>query len=484
MHTGFAPLCVYGVHNDSLNNLVRGIVERVLYVKGSDGELRQAPQPLGGIFANRLSNLRARLLRRISVSTVVPRGKYHELYSGRKQRLYKEAEDDLVVRPVCKSDAEVKTFVKAEKINFTAKGDPAPRVIQPRSPRYNVSVGRYLKPFEKKLFEGFRRTFGYSVVLKGLNADGVAEKLRGHWDSFREPIAIGLDASRFDQHVSVEALEFEHSVYNSVFRDPELAKLLKWQLENVCTAGRARDGSVRYAVAGKRMSGDINTGMGNCLLMSLMVLSYLEYHHIPSRLANNGDDCVVILEKSDLHLMAGIDRWMLDFGFTLTRESPVDVFERIEFCQAQPVWVGDRWRMVRNIFTAVVKDTVSLLSWGTHKEYTNYRNAVGECGAHLTQGVPVWQAFYEALYSPGGNKHSHDRIRDSGFGYMANGVRVWVFASVSTRNSRMVFPWVLRIHPKRTCPNLTSTQACLLSRENLTFQLTMPLALQWMCRRV
>ena len=154
LHAGFAPLCVYGVHNDSLNNLVRGVVERVLKVKGPDGKLRDAPAPLNGIFAERLSDYRTRLLRRVPKTTVIPFGEYHLSYTGRKQKMYKQAEESLLVRAVEKADAEVKTFVKAEKINFTAKGDPAPRVIQPRSPRYNASVGRYLKPFEKNMCAG------------------------------------------------------------------------------------------------------------------------------------------------------------------------------------------------------------------------------------------------------------------------------------------------------------------------------------------
>jgi len=421
MHAGYSSLCVYGVHNDSIINLTRGIVERVLFVRNAQGELVRAPQPLPGVFTGRLRDIKRRLLGRLPPTTVIPRGKYHEKYSGRKQQVYLAAEESLVSRPVEPRDAYVKTFVKAEKINFTQKGDPAPRVIQPRSPRYNVSVGRFLKPFEKALCEGFRRMEGYPVILKGMNANDVGTTLRKHWDSYRCPVAVGLDASRFDQHVSVQALEWEHGVYNAVFRDKELARLLRWQLHNVGN-GRARDGFVRYKVDGCRMSGDINTGMGNCLLMSSIVLAYCQQAGLDVRLANNGDDCVLIMEKRDLPKLDRIDKWFLEFGFTLTREDTVSTFEQIEFCQAHPVWVGDGWRMCRNPFTALVKDQVSLLSWATEKEYNQYRNAVAECGLALTRGVPVWQAFYECMWTPQQSMHASGRVRDSGFGYMASGV--------------------------------------------------------------
>lgn len=417
---GFGSGVHFGVHNSSVNNLMRGIAERVLYT--SDGGVLRTPRkPKAKVFT-RLVGLRARLLRCLRPTTVVPREEYPMLYSGRKQKIYARALDSLLVKGITKSDSFVSTFVKAEKINFSAKGDPAPRVIQPRSPRYNLEIGRYLKLFEKELCRGFKKMCGYEVILKGLNADSVAAELRESWDQFQDPVAVGLDASRFDQHVSVDALEYEHSVYNSVFRSPELARLLKWQLHN---SGFGRIGSslLRYNVEGCRMSGDINTGMGNCLIMSSIVLAYFDSKNLVARLANNGDDCVVVLERCDLKQLDGVDEWFRDFGFKLTREDPVNCFERIEFCQTQPVMVGDAWRMVRNPWTAMSKDCVSLLGWSTEMEFNTWRDAIGKCGYELTCGVPVWQSFYEAISHTGQLNGGVERIYDSGLGYMATGVR-------------------------------------------------------------
>lgn len=417
----FGSGACYGVHNDSLVNLVRGVTERVLYNVSADGVLVPTRKPVSGVF-KRLYGLRNRVLKCTPSTTVVPVADYPALYNGRKREVYERAVESLSIKACQRSDAYVSTFVKAEKINFSSKGDPAPRVIQPRSPRYNVMVGRYLKPFEKAICKGFARFQGYNVILKGLNADDTASALRENWDAFDDPVAFGLDASRFDQHVSVDALKFEHSFYNAIFKSAELAEYLSWQLRNR-GFGRAADGTVRYVVDGCRMSGDINTGMGNCILMSSIVLGYFEERGVIARLSNNGDDCVVICERRDYNRFAGIDQWFTEFGFKLTREPMVDVFERIEFCQAQPVAIGDGWRMVRNPFTASSKDCVSLLSWANELEFQRWRNAIGTCGLSLTTGVPFWEAFYTAIWAPHHHAEASSRVNDSGLGYMARGVQ-------------------------------------------------------------
>lgn len=163
---GFGVGTRYGVHANCLKNLVRGITERVLYVRRGEG-LGKPPQPVDGVFEKRLAWIRQGLLRKMRSTPVVAVEDYPQLYTGRKRTVYQAAVDSLKSRWLTVRDSYVSTFIKAEKVNLDAKGDPAPRVIQPRTPRYNVMVGRYLKLFEKELVAGFRRLCGYSVVLKG-----------------------------------------------------------------------------------------------------------------------------------------------------------------------------------------------------------------------------------------------------------------------------------------------------------------------------
>lgn len=413
----------YGVHANNAINMARSITERILYVQGSDG-LTKPPQPLEGVYRQRLANLRGRLVKRMPPTPVVELADYPALYSGRKRAIYQRAVDSLMTRDVSIVDSYVSTFLKAEKINFSAKVDPCPRPVQPRTPRYNAKVGCYLKPYEKRVFAGFEREFGYPVVLKGMNAGQVGTVMRSHWEAFDRPVAVGLDASRFDQHVSVQALEFEHSFYNAAFQSKDLRKLLRWQLRNRAFA-RVNGMLFTYTTEGNRMSGDINTSLGNCIIMSCIVIAYCESKRIKWRLANNGDDCVVFVEAADLGKLDGIDAWMFEFGFKLTREAPVYVFERVEFCQAQPVFTSTGWRMVRNPFTAMSKDCVSLVSWDTTTAFKQWATAIAGCGLSLTRGVPVWEAWYKQLQQVGEGVTSvgvAERVNECGMYYMSKGV--------------------------------------------------------------
>lgn len=422
---GYVGATTYAVHDDCVANLARGVVERVLQTRTASG-LADPLRPVGRPF-EQLSSIRNALIRLSPPTTVVDREQYPSLYHGRKRAIYEEAVSSLLVEAVTKRDAVVKTFVKAEKVKFSAdKPDPAPRVIQPRSPRYNVEVGRYLKLFEKSLFYGFRRLTGYTVIMKGMNASDSAVALREHWDAFSRPCAFGLDASRFDQHVSIEALRFEHSVYDGVFKSSELRELLRWQLVNK-GRGKARDGRVSYTVKGCRMSGDVNTSMGNCLIMSCIVLGYIDKHGIKARLANNGDDCNITCERDDVSKFDGIGEWFKTFGFKLTREPTVFHFEKVEFCQTQPVLTSVGWRMVRNPYTASSKDCMSLLDWSSIKSFNRWRCAVGTCGLELTRGVPFWEAYYTKLWCDAMDERTLAVFKtQSGIGYACKGVEAGV----------------------------------------------------------
>lgn len=430
---GYVGSATYGVHNPSFVNLYRGVAERVLFTPTPSGGLERPRQAETDIFALLAFEKRA-LVESTPPTSVVDIEDFASLYDdARKRAIYTRAGASLSHEAISKRDSIVSTFVKAEKVNFTAKPDPAPRVIQPRSPRYNVMVGRYLKPLEKSLLSSYKRSHGYSVVVKGLNSSGVASVLRDNWEQFVDPVAVGLDASRFDQHVGTEALKYEHSIYNSIFKSRELKELLSWQLENT-GIGYAQGKKIKYTVRGCRMSGDMNTSMGNCIIMSSIVLAYFRINRIKARLTNNGDDCQVILERRNLHMLEGLDAWFTRFGFKLTREEPVDVFEQIQFCQTQPVLCADGWRMVRDPRTAMSKDSVSLLSWANELEFDRWRGAISSCGLSLTSGVPIWEAFYKGL---GGVHHerSHDKVADSGLGYMARGMNTKCKITVDSRVS-------------------------------------------------
>lgn len=398
---------VFGVHSSTVRNVLRGLRERVFAVE-KDGRLVRPPQPTPQAF-QRMRWFGTEVAAGIVQEPMEARA-FAELYNGRRRALYTKAVESLELKSVCKDDASLKTFVKCEKINFSAKRDPAPRVIQPRDPRYNVEVGRVLKPLEGRLLHRVGKVMarhGGAVgptVAKGMNASELGRLLKRKWDRFNDPVAVGCDASRFDQHVSTQALEWEHGIYiqscSSSYR-AYLTKLLSWQLKN---KGRAfaDDGMVKYAVDGCRMSGDMNTGLGNCLIMCGMVATYMkERGCCRYDVINNGDDCVIFVEREDLGMALGFGPWALDFGFTMVMEPPVDVLEMVEFCQMHPVLCSDGYRMVRNHATVFSKDTTTTQNLSEPRTYSAYCWAIGQSGLAMAWDVPCQGVFYDRLAKAG-----------------------------------------------------------------------------------
>lgn len=389
---GLSPPNHYLVHNSSINNLVRGVLTRVFYVKG-----QETPQPPEGIYRLRLGYFAKLLWKRFPSTTPVTRQDFVGFYRGRKATIYQQAVDSLATSSVSHRDARIKAFVKAEFINSDDKPDPDPRVISPRDPRYNVEVGRYLRPVEHQIYGAIASIFGSPTVLKGFNSQQTGAVISDKWSKFRNPAAIGLDASRFDQHVSKQALKWEHSIYNGMFHSPELARLLRWQLINQVT-GNCRDGRLKYKTNGCRMSGDMNTALGNCLIMCALVHAYAKHVGVVIELINNGDDCVVFLERGSISVFNdGLSEWFLEMGFNMKVESPVFDIEKIEFCQTHPVNVDGTWLMVRNFPKGLAKDCLSLKDLSSPAICRAWLMAVGEGGLSLTGGVPVYQEFYCAF---------------------------------------------------------------------------------------
>jgi hypothetical protein len=381
------PQAVFGVHNNSQVNLVRGINERVFYTTNK-GTLPKRPIP--GAFDNLefSSDLKGFKVHPWTLDRVV------ESYSGRQQLRYAQARESVMTQPLdLKRDARVATFIKAEKINFTAKPDPAPRVIQPRDPRFNVCFAKYIKPMEHLIYKAMGQMYKYPCVAKGFNASQTGEILAKKWQLFDKPACVGLDASRFDQHVSVDALRWTHSIYKKFCKDPEFCKILGAMYINK-GYGNAKDGRVKYKVKGCRMSGDMDTALGNCVLMVGITYSLCQTLNIKHELFDNGDDCIVIMESSDVdRFNAAVDDWYGSLGFTMKVEAPVYQLERIEFCQTHPIFDGYTWRMVRNI-VALSKDMTSVINW---EQLSTWWRAIGECGKALTYGIPVFEAFYKWL---------------------------------------------------------------------------------------
>jgi hypothetical protein len=280
-----------------------------------------------------------------------------------------------------------------------------------------------LKPLEHVLYRTVAKMMGEgAVITKGLNLIGVAGCLLQKWSNFKSPVALGLDATAFDAHVSPAFLRWEHSIYNGLFKDAKLAELLTWQIDN---RGKSfcPDGKLKYKVKGRRFSGDMNTGLGNCLIMCAMVYSYASHRGVRINLANNGDDCVVFMESEDLErFVGGMNEWFEELGFRLTAEPPAYNFEAIEFCQMHPVLIGDEWRMVRTPKVAFEKDTMCTLTV-SDDEYLSWLSGVADCGLATASGVPVLQEFYLNLRMAAGSRVAPERLVEyTGMKHLSRGM--------------------------------------------------------------
>jgi hypothetical protein len=393
-------------YNNDFATLHRAVVERVFTVK-SNGEFSRPPRPKKGVFAETLQGVDALLTKLLPSTAPVSHEQFVQAYHGRKKKVYDQALQDIRRgRSTVEEDANLKVFVKFEKTDHTTKKNPVPRVISPRDPKFNIRIGRYLKFLEHRMFKSLDRLFGHPTVLKGYNAERSAIIMREKWDMYSDPVAVGLDASRFDQHVSLDALRWEHSQYLKCFfgkHRKRLGELLKLQEVNHCF-GSAPDGELKYTVVGTRMSGDMNTSLGNCVLMVSLIKAYALEKGINLQLANNGDDCVVFMDRRHLsHFSEGLDEWFLSMGFSMTVEPAVDEFEELEFCQTKPVFDGAAWVMCRKPREALVKDSVMLNPWQGESLFLGWLDAVGTGGMSLAGGLPIFQEFYR-LYQRSGKK--------------------------------------------------------------------------------
>lgn len=418
------------VHDPTAYNVLDGVIQRVMLVDG-----HRPPQPEPGAWAA-LRRYARRITRRMPRNPKrMRRHDYPQLYGGSKRDMYAAAAVSLDEKPITSRDARLAVFGKCEKVALAANGRPkAMRVISPRDPRFNIELGRFLHPIEKPVYLAINAMFSNTpttpTVQKFLNLRERGRVLRAKWRMFRDPIAVGYDAKRFDQHTSADAMKLEHLIYTGAYANhpelSELRRLLNWQLRTKATA-RLKDGLIHYRTLGNRCSGDVNTSLGNIVLMCVMMRAYLDHVRLRAELVNDGDDCVLILERRDLALLEELEPFFLRLGYTMIREDPVDVFEQIEFCQCNPVFDGAEWVMVRKLTTVMSKDTITVKSLSSEQAVRIHRRRIMQSGMAMAGNIPVLRSVYKYI-GRGCEAATNRRGRfnpylDSGLFYATKGMR-------------------------------------------------------------
>jgi len=387
------------INDASIDTLSAALLERMYYCKVGD-EFVSPPIVDANTVHGRLKEFRNVLLRNVGkIEARLTPTEFVSLFRGRKAALYLSHIDSFMSIGVQRKHSISAAFVKCEKVNPTK----SPRCIQPRHPIYNIGLGTFLKHIEHRIYKAIGRTFNdRHVVIKGYDVVEIGNILADKWSSFLDPVAIGLDAMKFDMHVSAEMLGWEHSIYTALYKgNKELVRLLQYQINNV-GVGRCDDGSLRYSVRGRRFSGDMNTALGNCIIMCGLVYAYSNYVGVPIKLVNNGDDCVAFMERKHQKLFSSqIPTWFLDMGFRMTVEPPVYILEQVEFCQMRPIATATGYTMVRNFNTAREKDSICLNPISGPTSMQKWLFAIGECGLALCAGIPVMQSLYQCYMRNG-----------------------------------------------------------------------------------
>lgn len=320
-------------------------------------------------------------------------------FKGKKQKRYSQAAASVKVNPLTWRDAWIKAFTKSEKFEpyvahdplTTGKVNPDPRMIQARSPRFNVVIAKYLRPIEHYIYRLKRR--GLRVIAKGLNQVQRAILLHTKLSRFADPVVFSIDGSRWDKHCVEEVIKVEHSLYTSLCPEPEFQRMLDWQLNNKCTTNNG----VKYFVKGGRMSGDMNTALGNCVLMCAMVTAAMSGVKNWDML-DDGDDCLVIVERESFeYVQQHLPKVFLEFGQEVKIENVADDIRDVTFCQSKVVVVEGVPKFVRPWRKVLSQSCCGVRHWGEPSEVRPMMGAVGMCELVLNRGVPILQEFAAAL---------------------------------------------------------------------------------------
>lgn len=404
------------VHNSDIDTCTRAIIERIFYHKEGDNfvmpqrpsmrhvnsQLREFKYRIVGMLEGRVPTL--------SLEESLQRCPAHA------RKLYQRAYESFRFDPINQKDAHIKSFIKIEKTMRLDKSDPTARVVSPRGPRYNLVLGKYLRNMEKRIYKAIDTVFGHTVVSKGMNPRQTAACIYEHLHAVPNCVVVGMDASRFDQHVSKSMLKWEHSVYNSIIRDPELVELLSWQVENQCQM-RVEDEVIKYTTQGTRCSGDLNTSLGNTLIMCAVTYAYLTRQGLTAnvhyRLFNAGDDQLIFIDEAYLHRLNDLPNYFVGMGFPMELEKPVKTLEEIEFCSTKPVYSASGLSMCRIWKNAIYKDLTCNVTVKNSYMLKQWMSAVSDCGIASAGDYPIYGALYKKYKAVSGGVNYKNLLNQS-----------------------------------------------------------------------
>jgi hypothetical protein len=280
------------------------------------------------------------------------------------------------------------TCGEIEGLGSLGKDIVGPRSIQFRDKKYCLELARFLKPIEKSVYSMLNSN-RVRCMAKGQNLTERARDLVTAYESFRDPVIILADHSKFDSHVTQDHLSAEFEFYEKLFGGKRwqrkyLRYLLAMQYNN---KGRTKNGT-RYVTPNTRMSGDMNTGLGNSVINLGMLRLWAGDD---SFIYVDGDDSVLMMERESYNRLPELATYMLGLGME-TKYEVVTQLQDLDFCQCKLVEVAGEWRLVREPLRMIMRDAFTPKYYTKAARKTLVRS-MGYCELAICRGVPIGQAL-------------------------------------------------------------------------------------------
>lgn len=260
----------------------------------------------------------------------------------------------------------------------------APRAIQYRHPIFGLEQARYTKPLEK-WFYAIKDEYGTNIVGKS-DPFTIAKCLQTKSSFFANPAFLMLDASKFDSCVDIKWLQLCADFYCAMFPHTDTRRIRWLWSRTLQNNGKSRSG-VKYKTSGTRMSGDMDTGLGNSIIMWSLLKTYLVKAQIfKHSILVNGDDSIVVIEQSQLSQARDLSVFK-QLGFNMKFEVALE-FNQLEFCQSKPVLSDYGWTMARNPLRVMGRTSWSVNNYGKRKMRA-FVHTLGLCERAASWGMPI-----------------------------------------------------------------------------------------------
>lgn len=410
-----------GIYRSTMDEGLAGLLERVYYVSDGNGGWRFPPRPDATFYKVQLKesvrDLYLYPVADISVDEFLSR------YKGAKLTAYRRAAEELRVFGL---DLNRHTFVGAFVKDERQLRGKAPRLIRPFSIIFNLAFGVFVYPLEKCLYSGIDALYESPTVTKGLNGSQVASAIAQKWNMFGDPVCLITDMSRFDQHCSPEALRWVMRLCLRALKrgGADVKRFVELWESTIRSRGMVLcdDGVVQYKVDGTLNSGLSSTSLCGVVLVCFILRAFCMSRKVKHQLISAGDDTNIIIEREDLTKFDDLPAFCLSAGFTVKIDGVVDELERIDFCQARPVFDGEEWVMVRDPKVVATKDLLTGKRFASSMDVRRYMRAIADGGLALNGGIPIMQSYYAMLRRLAGDVEP-SVLERNGFYYLTQNMR-------------------------------------------------------------